>query len=177
MNKIKSTSEESKRLYTLLSSKPQIDQKTEYYKGILLSKDKLHNAISKRIKLGYTKATYKILGIIPVTKQVLLDEADIARLEIELFAIEDDVYNKKQYLEHWLIRARDYDAEMDSITRECNANFDFVLKEAKSITNNIRLINTIKDYKNSENNQQTKNEFYLYLKQEVNNSMVHRKKS
>ena len=98
MSKIKSTSEESKRLYTLLSSKPQIDQKTEYYKGILLSKDKLHNAISKRIKLGYTKATYKILGIIPVTKQVLLDEADIARLEIELFAIEDDVYNKKQYL-------------------------------------------------------------------------------
>ena len=66
---------------------------------------------------------------------------------------------------------------MDSITRECNANFDFVLKEAKSITNNIRLINTIKDYKNSENNQQIKNEFYLYLKQEVNNSMVHRKKS
>lgn len=176
MSKVKSTSQESMELAALLESKPQIDQKIKYYINILKSSEELYMAIQERMDVGYTIKKSLILGVIPINTKVVLDDLDMARLNMELQDIEDTVFNQKQYYENWLNRVKEYENKVDEITRDCNQNFDLVINEAKTITNNIRLIQTIIDYKNVGNDQNIKNEFFLYLKQEINNNQVYNSK-
>jgi len=174
MKKIESTKEESIALSALLESKPQIDQKMKYYKGVLEANNSLYNTIQERIETGGTIKKSYILGFIPVKTKYILDSLDIARLEIELHEIEDKAFNLGQYYKGWINRNNEYNKKVDEITRECNANFDSVLKEAKTITH-FRVQNTISEYKNENNDQDMKNGFYLTIKQEINNRDVHKK--
>jgi hypothetical protein len=176
MEKVKDTSEESKELASMMQAQPQVEQKTAYYKGILLANEELHTSIQERITKGYTVSKILILGFIPIKKKSILDSLDIARLKVELQEVENKSYAQKQYYEHWLGTAKSYEAKMDSVTRECNQEFDKVLEEAKNITRNLRLQEAIGNYKNDKKDQMLKNQYYLYLKQEINNSQVHGKK-
>ena len=60
---------------------------------------------------------------------------------------------------------------------EVSSNFDKTLEEAKSISKNIRLMETIKKWESEEHLEiQEKIEFYLYLNQEILNHKKHSKK-
>jgi len=175
MKRIESTKKESIALSALLGSKPQIDQKMKYYKGVLEANNSLYDSIQERIENGGTIKKNYLLGFIPVKTKYILDSLDIARLELELQEIEDKAFNLGQYYKGWMNRNNEYNKKVDEITRECNANFDAVLKEAKTITKNFRLQNTISEYKNESNDQDMKNGFYLTIKQEINNRDIHKK--
>jgi len=175
MKNVKSTSEESMKLAQILESKNQTEQKLKHYKDLLVNSQKIHESIQKRIEAGKTSSTSWIFGIIPVFKSSALDDLDIAKLEKELIEIEDTVFNQQQYYEAWMSRKRDNDAVVDEITRECNQNFDEVLEKAKKITSNPRLVSELANYKNDDNDQRIKMEFYLFLKQEINNNDVYNK--
>jgi len=167
----KDLAEESKTIANLFRQKDEIFQKVKFYENTLLNLEKLFEAIQERIKKGGIIQTYKIFGFIPIVKKIKLDKTDIARLNIELFEIEDEVWQKKQYFEMWLKRKKEYEVKFDEITRECNQAYDALLKEATDVVapENPRLALTLRDYKNPDNDQKLKNEFYLYMKQEVNN--------
>lgn len=175
MKHVKSISEESLKLAEILKSKDQTEQKLKHYKDLLLNSQKIHESIQKRIEAGKTSSKLWIFGILPVFKSSVLDDLDIAKLEKELIEIEDTVFNQQQYYEAWMSRKRDNDAKVDEITRECNQNFDEVLEKAKKITSNPRLVSELANYKNDNNDQRIKMEFYLFLKQEINNNEVYNK--
>ena len=60
---------------------------------------------------------------------------------------------------------------------EVSSNFEKTLKEAKSISKNIRLMETIKKWEAEEHLEiQEKIEFYLYLNQEILNHKKYSKK-
>jgi hypothetical protein len=175
-DKVQSTSEESKELASIALAFPQAKRKKAYYEGIMLANEELYNSIQKRIKKGGTITKAFIFGFIPVITKHKLDDTDISRLNVELQEIENKIYSQQQYYEHWLKAVKDYETRMDGVTRECNQQFDEVLKKAKEIKQNMRLQEGIANYKNEDNDQQLKNEYYLYLKQEVNNHEVHKGK-
>jgi len=113
-----------------------------------------------------------ILGFIPVKSKKILDGLEISRLKMEMNDISNTVFNQKQYFENWKQRKEDYEIRMDKITRECNEHFDETLKKAKEITANPQLQQVISEYSNPDNDQDMKNQFFLYLKQNINNSQV-----
>lgn len=170
--KTRSTSDESKELARLLQAQPQVKQKIEYYKGVLKANDKLHKALQKKQKRGYSLSLNLVLGIIPIIKLEFLGDVGKAELGVEIQNVENTVYNQQQYYEHWLQNSKEYSNRMDAITRECNQDFDDILNKAKQIKGNPRVVNGIANYKNPDNDQQLKNEYYLFLKQEVNNAQV-----
>ena len=98
--------------------------------------------------------------------------------------VDNKVWNHKQMYENWLDRLKSFEFEMDEISRECSQHFDNILEKAREINGNLRLNDALRSYdndpeegvKNAKNDQQIKNEFYLYLKQEVNNSQVHKRR-
>jgi len=173
MKKIDSTAEESKELAAIMQAQPQVEQKTKYFKNLLLAQDELHTAIQERINIGYTVSKAFVLGFIPIKIKTVLDTCGIARLKVELQEVENKAYSHQQYYEHWLKASKNYESKMDGITRECNQQFDFVLDKAKKINHNPRLDQVITNYVNKDNDQQLKNQYYLILKQEVNNFEVH----
>jgi hypothetical protein len=161
--------DETNQTISILQQKPEIDQKISYYKSVLKSTAELIESIGDRIKLGYTIEKYRILGI-SIVKRVILDTYDIATLEIEKLESEAKLFAQKNYFEMWLSRSRDYEVKFDEITRECNLNYDKMFEEAYSIKENIRLQTTMAKFSNPDNDQRIKNEFYLFLKQEVENA-------
>jgi len=176
MQKVKSTADESKALYELLKTKPQIDQKLNYFKELLMSQDDLHQALQKRLKKGKVSSWSYLFGFIPIKTNKVLDELEKSRLRQELIHVQDTVFSNQQYYENWVASGKDYDFKMDEITRECNEEWDGLMVKAKEITSNDRLAKEISEYKNEKNDQRIKNEFYLFVKQEVNNNEVHRKR-
>ena len=176
-NKVKSTSDESLELVALLESKPQIDQKVKYYKGVLETNGELYESLHDRLKKGYTVTKSLIFGFIPVKTKHVLDELDKSRIKMEIQNIDDAVWNIKQYYENWLSRVKEYEFKMDEVSRECSQHFDTVLKKSRDIAGNLRLNDTLKEYdeNGAELSQNDKNAMYLYLKQEVNNAEVHKK--
>jgi len=172
-NKVESTADESIELVALMATKPQTEQEIDYYENMLIVSEEIYESIQKRIKVGSIINRSLVLGFIPIKTKHVLDELDISKLKLELQEIKYTVFNQKQYYQSWLDRKKDYDLRMDSVYRECNQNFDEVLEKAKGVTTNPRLPQVIKDYKNPTNDQELKVQFYLYLKQEINNFEVH----
>lgn len=165
--------QETEKLVELLKQKPEIDEKISYYKGVLKSTDEQIKSIQKRIDRGYTTETFKFLGI-PIFKKIMLDEYNIAKLEIEKLEAESKLFYQKQYFENWLSRSRDYDVKMSEIKADCNANFDKIMEEAVEVAKrNIRLQSVMNEYpkKNPDHkDEKVKLEYYLYVKKEVENS-------
>lgn len=166
-----STIEEITQLVEILKGKPEIDQKITYYKGVLKATDCQIKAIATRIERGYTTETFKFLGA-PINKRIMLDEYDIAKLEIEKLDAESKLFYQQQYFENWLQRSQEFEKKTAEITSECNDNYDMLIVEAIEVAKtNPRLALVMSEYdkKNPDNDQRIKNEYYLFCKKEVEN--------
>jgi len=166
-----STIEETTQLVEMLKGKPEIDEKIKYYKGVLIATDTQIKAIDTRIERGYTTETFKFLGV-PINKKIMLDEYDIAKLQIEKLDAESKLFYQQQYFENWLKRSQEFEKKTAEITAECNANYDSIVLEAVEVAkSNPRLALVMSEYdkKNPENDQRIRNEYYLFCKKEVEN--------
>lgn len=169
------THEEREEIIAILEQKPEIDKKLAYYKESLLAIDGVMKAIDERVERGYTTEQFTLL-FIPIIKRVMLDEYDKSRLILEKKRAELDLFEKKRYFEMWLDRSKKYDEKFEYLKKECEENYDAIFEQAKEVSkSNIRLANTMEAYKNEENDMKIKVEFYLYIKQEVENNMRHNK--
>lgn len=174
-----SSIQETEKLVELLKQKPEIDEKINYYKGVLKATDQQIKSIQKRVERGYTTETFKFLGV-PIVKKIMLDEYNIAKLEIEKLDAESKIFYQQQYFENWLSRSRDYETKMAEIKADCNANFDKVIEEAVEVAkSNIRLNTVMAEYpkKNPDHkDERVKIEYFLYCKKEVENSKQYGKR-
>lgn len=167
------TQEQVEENIKILEQKPEIDTKIAYYKETMLGIDSVMDAIDKRIKRGYIKESFRIL-FLPVNKRVYLDDYDKARLLLEKKRAGLDLFEKKRYFEMWLERKKQYEEKFAEIEKECNLNYDRVYEMAKEVCKyNMRLKSVFDAYKNENNDIKIKVEFYLYIKQEVENAIKH----
>ena len=161
--------EEVRQTIETLKDKPEIDNKVKFYKGVLIATDAKVKAIGERIERGYTTETFKFLGV-PINKKIMLDTYDVAKLEIEKLDAESQLYYQQQYFENWLKRSREYDIKFGELTKECEQFFDTMHTEASALREHQpRLNQVMAEYKNPNNDNKLKVEYYLYLKQEVEN--------
>ncbi len=152
------TVDEVNQLVNLLKQKPEMDAKIAYYKTVIGATAKLINSIDE--KLENTSNTY-----------------DSAKLELEKCEAESTLYYNQQYFENWLSIQRDYDAKYAEITKDCESNYDTLMKEAEVVKrSNLRLANMYDSYMASGNTDaKIKTEFFLYVKQEIENYKKHNK--
>lgn len=161
--------EESKEISKLFQQKPEIDQKVAYYKGVIYSTNNLINSIDELIKRGYKLE--KGSWLFPFSKKIMLDVYDVSKLEIEKLEAGYKLEAQKNYFEMALERSAEYDKKFAILSAECEARFDEIMHFAKQVASyNIRLASVIDKYDNKDNNQKLRVEYYLYLKQEVENS-------
>jgi len=169
------TQEDREEIIKILEQKPEIDKKIKYYKETLLGIDGVMKAIDERISRGYTIETFKFLGI-SVTKRVMLDEYDKSKLILEKKRAELDLFEKKRYFEMWLDRSKEYDKKFKELEAECNENYERIYSLAEEARKtNLRLNDVMSAYKNDNNDIKIKVEYYLYLRQEVENAIKHGK--
>jgi hypothetical protein len=129
------------------------------------------NAIDARVSKGYTVEKFRFLGI-NVVKRVMLDEYDKSKLVLEKKRAELDLFEKKRYYEMWLGRSQDYDKKFEQLRMECEANYDTVHSYAEQVREyNLRLADAMGKYSNPNNDIRVKVEYYLYIKQEVENAI------
>jgi hypothetical protein len=138
---------------------PETKQKVEYYKDIMKAEKGLIDALEKAIKSKDTS------------------EIDKSRHSIEVIERKNSIIAKMKVFENYMFRKKKYEKFLDEMSREATEFFDSTLQEAKEITYNIRLMDSIARYEKHENpTMQERVEFYLYLKQEILNSEKHRSK-
>jgi len=169
MRKIDDTTSESLELVEMIKQKPQIDAMVKYYKEMFDIVQDIQSSIEDRIKAGGTIKKSYLLGFIPVKTKAVLDSLEIYRLKEENIELENEKFNISVYYQNWSDRLVEYEDRMDVVTVECNKNFDETLEKAKTINTNPILATAIFNYKNENNDQNLKNEFYLFLKQSVSN--------
>lgn len=171
MDVLRTEKEELIRLIQVLKQKPEIDQKIEYYKGVIRSTGNLINSIIDKVEKGYITKTYKVLFLKIVSKQPIDDYAK-AKLEIERFDSETTLFMQQKYYETWLKRSSDYEKEFEKVSKECNEHFENIFIQAKELAKKqVRLASTIQKWEADENkkDQENKNLFYLTIKSEVIN--------
>jgi len=138
---------------------PETKQKVEYYKDIMKAEKGLIDALEKAIKIKDT------------------GEIEKFRYTIEVIEKKNSIIAKIKVFENYMIRKQKYEKFLDEMSREATEHFDNTLQEAKEITYNIRLMDSIAKYEKHENpTMQERVEFYLYLKQEILNSKIHKGK-
>lgn len=156
-----------------LKQAPEIMAKVDYYKAILKAQETLINSLEDRIaRLGDT-IIFKIFGFIPIPAIKKISNYERAKLLIEKIEAENQLHYQKKYFEDWLQRKQEYEIYFDKLSAECNENFEALYDVAKKVAQtNLRLANAIKKYETEDkerNDQTLKNEFYLYIRQEVKN--------
>lgn len=169
------TKEEREEIISILEQKPEIDKKVSYYKETILGIDGVISAINERIARGYTTEKLKFLGI-SIEKKVQLDSYDKSKLILEKKRAELDLWEKKRYFEMWLQRSKDYEKKFAELKAECEEKYDSIYAQAEEARKtNLRLNDVMSAYKNENNDVKIKVEFYLYLRQEVENAIKHGK--
>jgi hypothetical protein len=142
---------DGKQIAELLKLNPEIEVKVEYGKSIIIAKDELVSAIEAKIlteKDAYKKAKFKV------------EHSEITR----------DIYYHQKFFEHWLLRCKDYEIRYAEITADYAANYEQTVKRAKEITSNLRLVSVIDGFESQKNpSEETKVQFFLYCKQEIEN--------
>lgn len=167
--------EETKERISILSQKPEIDRKILYFNEVIKGIEGLISSIDSRIKKGYTKEYYRFLGI-PFSKKVIIDEYEKSNLIIKKHNADIDLFEKKRYLEMWNERSKTYDEKFSILKSECEINFDRVYELAAQLCDvNVRLSDAMKVYDKNQQDMRVKVEFYLYIKQEVENAAKHGK--
>jgi hypothetical protein len=153
------TLDEVNQTVELLKQKPDIDAKVKYYKEVILASSELVESIEEKLSSGKE------------------DKYSSAKLKLEKIEAENQLYYNQQYFENWLSRTRDYDAKWSEVTKDCEANYDTIMAEAEVVKkSNLRLANMVDSYVKSGNtDSKIKTEFFLYVKQEIENYKKHRK--
>lgn len=132
---------------------PETKQKVDYYKNVMKAEAGLINALENAIK---DKST---------------SELEKARFEVEVIERTNSLIVKTKVYENYLSRKKKYEAFLDEMSREVVEFLDSTLLNAKELTYNIRLMDTIARFEQHENpSMQEKVEFYLYLRQEILNA-------
>ena len=138
---------------------PETKQKVEYYKDIMKAEKGLIDALEKAIEKRE------------------ISEIENFRYTIEVIERKNSILAKIKVFENYMKRKQKYEKFLDEMSREATEFFDSTLLEAKEITYNIRLMDSIARYEKHENpTMQERVEFYLYLKQEILNSEKHKSK-
>lgn len=160
------------KILAMLKEAPEINNKVDYYKAIVKAQSMLIDAIDKKINKSYEISTYFLVGL-PIISIRRVTEYEKQKLLVERLEANNQLHYQKQYFENWLQRKNEYEVYYDKLSSECNQNFDQLYMAAKEVAKtNIRLSSSISKYEagGDKNDQQLKNEFYLYMKQEVRNN-------
>lgn len=166
--------EETIQTAKLLEQKAEIDAKIKYFKGVLKATGSLINAIDNRIK----RYSDSISDSTP-EKCSMFDEYDIAKLELEKLEVESKLYFQTNYYQDWLQRKKEYDVKYAEVLKDCELNYDSILKGCMEIRKTNPILNdTMNRYEASEKKDdiKIKSEYYLYLKQNVQNHVKFSKK-
>lgn len=136
---------------------PEVIEKVDHYKATLKSEADLMSILESRQTKWYVSAIKK------------------ARERIEIIKLTNSILNKQKVFESYLARKTKYEKWLEEMAQEVQPNFKNVMAEAKEITTNIRLVDSIKAYESREvtPSLREKVEFYLYLKQEIHNHKKH----
>jgi len=134
---------------------PETKEKVLFYKEIIESEKELIDALEKR---------KNSLFVSKITK---------AKERAEVIRLKNAILQKQKVFESYVKRKNEYEKWLDEMALEVNTKFDEVMEEAKQIpyTSNPRLQDGIKKFEELEetNTLQERVEFYLFLKNEVNN--------
>jgi hypothetical protein len=164
---------EVNEVVALLKQAPEIMAKVDYYKAILKAQDLLIGSLEDRINRSNDIILFKLFGFIPIPMFKKVSNYERGKLLIEKIEAENQMYYQKQYFENWLKRKQEYEVYFDKLSGEANENFDRLFDVAKEVARtNMRLAGAISKYEKEDkerNDQTLKNEFYLYIKQEVKN--------
>lgn len=132
---------------------PEAINKTEHYKEIIVAEGEMLNLLRSR------------------QNKLLVSRITKANEKIKIVELKNSILNKQKIYESYLARKKKYENFLDEMSIEVSTNFDKVLKEAKEIKTNVRLVETIKKWESEEHIEiQEKIEFYLYLNQEIINN-------
>jgi hypothetical protein len=139
---------------------PETNDKVEHYKEALRADANLLNKLQSRQSSPF---------VFSVTK---------CREKIEIVGLKNSILQKQKIYESYLARKKKYEKWLDEMAVEVNVNFKATLEHAKTIDSNLRLKNSIEHYESREAKptMHEKVEFYLYLKQEIENNKKHGKK-
>jgi len=137
---------------------PETKEKVSFYKEIIESEIELIELLEKRKNKFFVSSINK------------------AKERAEIVKLRNSILQKQKVFESYVKRKNEYEKWLDEMALEVNTQFDAVLEEAELIpyASNPRLQEGIKKFKSMEesNTLQDKVEFYLFLKNEINN---HRK--
>jgi hypothetical protein len=138
---------------------PETKQKVEYYKNVMKAEAGLITALGNAIA------------------DISTSEVEKARFNVEVIERTNSLITKTKVYENYLARKKNYEGFLDEMSREVAEFLDTTLSNAKELTYNIRLMDSIARFDKHENpSMQEKVEFYLYLKQEILNAEKHKGK-
>lgn len=102
-----------------------------------------------------------------------------AKEKVEIIRLKNGLIQKERIYNSYLQRKDKYELWLDEMAIEVENNFEEIIKRAKEISINPRLLDGIKKFESlmDKNTLQDKVEFYLFLKQEIlNNEKFSKKK-
>lgn len=136
---------------------PEVKYKVDYYKGIMKAESNLIEELGKAVESD----SYSDL--------------EKARFSIEIIEKKNALSSKTKVFESYLERKRIYESFLDEKSREVAENFDSLISEAKeNIGYNVRFLQAVSQFESQEEHTiQEKVEFYLYVKQELENNKKH----
>lgn len=134
---------------------PETKEKVLFYKEIIESEKELIDALEGRKNSFFVSKMTK------------------AKERAEIVRLKNSILQKQKVFESYVKRKNEYEKWLDEMALEVNTKFDEIMEEAKQIpyASNPRLQDGIKKYESLEetNTLQERVEFYLFLKNEVNN--------
>jgi hypothetical protein len=137
---------------------PETKEKVSFYKETIEAESELINAYQKRQSSIFVFATSK------------------AKEKAEIVRLKNSIAQKEKLFSSYLKRKNEYENWLDEIAIEVNENFDDAIAEARLIPSSVnpRLQDGINKFESlmETNTLQDRVEFYLFVKNEIDN---HRK--
>ena len=131
----------------------EIKEKTKFYKDSIDATKGLITAIKAN-----------------ATGSVVESEIERARARVEVINLESKLKVQQRYSDHWKDRSMSYSGAFSKITKECNDNFDTIMKVAKeNKTKHVDILTHLGHWEsNTDQKDQTlKNQHYLILKKDL----------
>mgnify|MGYP001588207237 CR=1 FL=1 len=144
---------------------PETIDKVEHYKATLRAEAGLLNTLTARQNKKFLK---------------MFRQTTLVREQLEIVSLRNEILHKQKIYENYLGRKKKYEHFLDEMSLELQSNFETVLSEAREIKNNPRLLSSFASYdetaKNRKHTLQERVEFYLYLKNEIENDKTSKKR-
>lgn len=136
---------------------PEVKYKVDYYKSVMKAESNIIDELSKALDSNsYT-------------------DLEKSRFSLEIIEKQNSLMAKTKVFENYLERKKMYESFLDEKSREVAENFESVISEAKeNIGYNVRFLQAVAQFESKESHSmQEKVEFYLYVKQELENNKKH----